>query len=103
MFRVRRGQSTLEYVILLTVVVGALLGIQNYFKRGLQGRWKSAMDELGDQYDKDTTNSTVLHTIVSNAATYVTTMNSVNGIWTFRSDSSNSLETKSGFITVGGY
>jgi len=61
------------------------------------------MDELGDQYDPRTTNASVRHVLTANAVTYVTAINGTNGIWTFRSDSTNSIETKSGFITVGGY
>ena len=103
MFRIRRGQSTLEYAILVIIVMGALLTTTNYFKRGLQGRWKGAMEELGDQYDPRTTNSSVEHKIIANSVTYVSTLNNINGIWTFRTDSSNSIETKNGSITVGGY
>ena len=43
-----RGQSTLEYAILIIIVVGALLTIQQYVKRGIQGRFKSAADDIGE-------------------------------------------------------
>ena len=46
----KRGQSTLEYAVLIIVIVGALLTIQVYIKRGVQGRLKSAADDIGDQY-----------------------------------------------------
>lgn len=45
-----KGQSTLEYAILIIIIIGALLTIQVYIKRGLQGRWKQATDDIGDQY-----------------------------------------------------
>ncbi|MBI3617387.1 MAG: class III signal peptide-containing protein, partial [Candidatus Omnitrophica bacterium] len=32
--RYRKGQTALEYIVLLIIVMGALLGISNYFKRG---------------------------------------------------------------------
>jgi hypothetical protein len=47
----RRGQSTLEYAIIIAVVVGALLAMQHYVKRGVQGRYKSASDDMGEQFD----------------------------------------------------
>jgi len=46
----KRGQSTLEYAVLIVVIIGALLTIQVYIKRGVQGRLKSAADDIGDQY-----------------------------------------------------
>jgi Flp pilus assembly pilin Flp len=46
----KRGQSTLEYAVLIVVIIGALLTIQVYIKRGVQGRLRSAADDIGDQY-----------------------------------------------------
>ncbi len=45
-----RGQSTLEYAILIIVIIAALLSLQMYVKRGVQGRLKSATDDVGDQF-----------------------------------------------------
>ena len=45
-----KGQSTLEYAILIIIIIGALLSIQVYIKRGLQGRLRSASDDIGDQF-----------------------------------------------------
>ena len=53
----KRGQSTLEYAVLIVVIIGALLTIQVYIKRGVQGRLKSAADDIGDQYSDGNTNS----------------------------------------------
>jgi uncharacterized protein (UPF0333 family) len=52
----KRGQSTLEYAVLTVVIIGALLTIQVYIKRGVQGRLKSAADDIGDQYSDGNTN-----------------------------------------------
>jgi Flp pilus assembly pilin Flp len=52
----KRGQSTLEYAVLVVVIIGALLTIQVYIKRGVQGRLKSAADDIGDQYSDGNTN-----------------------------------------------
>ena len=48
--RARKGQSVLEYAILLGVVVAVVIAAQLYFKRGLQGRWKDASDQIGEQF-----------------------------------------------------
>lgn len=47
----KKGQSTLEYALLIAAVVSGLLVMQMYVKRGMSGRVKSASDELGEQYD----------------------------------------------------
>ena len=44
-----RGQSTAEYAILIAVVIGALIAMQTYVKRGLQGRVKDGVDMLADE------------------------------------------------------
>ena len=47
----RKGQSTLEYAIVIALVVGGLLAMQHYVKRSYQGKLKSASDEMGEQFD----------------------------------------------------
>jgi hypothetical protein len=42
----KKGQSTAEYAIVIALVIGALLGMQKYVKRGLQGRVKDALDDF---------------------------------------------------------
>ncbi|HNX80704.1 MAG TPA: hypothetical protein PKL77_00965 [Candidatus Omnitrophota bacterium] len=44
------GQSTLEYAVVIAVIVGALLATQVYVKRGLQGRFKQSADDIGEQF-----------------------------------------------------
>jgi len=63
----KRGQSTLEYAVLIVVIIGALLTIQVYIKRGVQGRLKSAADDIGDQYSDGNTNS--IKTVTKNSST----------------------------------
>ncbi len=50
LIRIRKSQSTLEYALLITVVVGGLLAMQNYLKRSIQGRMQIIGDQMGDQY-----------------------------------------------------
>ena len=46
MHRGRQGQSTAEYAILIAVVIAAVVGMQVYVKRGLQGKEKDVADHL---------------------------------------------------------
>lgn len=59
-----RGQSTLDYAILLLVVL-ALFVAGGYVKRAIEGRIKETSDQIGPQYDPFLTESsftTVTHT-----------------------------------------
>ena len=44
MLRHRKAQSTAEYVIVLGLIVAAVIAMQTYVKRGLQGRIRDAVD-----------------------------------------------------------
>jgi Flp pilus assembly pilin Flp len=57
-FNKKKGQSTLEYAVLIVIIIAALLAMNQYIKRGLQGRLKSATDDIGDQFSPGNTNST---------------------------------------------
>lgn len=70
MFNRMKAQSTLEYAVLIIIIIGALLTIQVYIKRGVQGRLKSATDDVGDQYSDGNTNITT--TVTSNTKTHDT-------------------------------
>ncbi len=51
----------LEYVVLIACLAAALLAMQVYIKRGMQGRLRQAVDELGQQYaPKNTESDTTL-------------------------------------------
>jgi uncharacterized protein (UPF0333 family) len=60
----KKGQGTLEYAIIIVVVVGALIAMQWYIKGGYQGKLRQASDDMGDQY-----NPTLIST------NYTTTLN----------------------------
>jgi len=64
MLRVRaRGQSTLEYVILIGFVVAALIAMGVYMKRGIQGRLRESTDQVGEQYSAGNTTSKYTTTV----------------------------------------
>ena len=95
-----RGQSVVEFSVLIVIVIGALLAMQVYVKRGIQGRWKSAVDDLGDQYDPRLVNSRINHTMISTTDTRIYTTPIRGGLYTSRKDTTNSLEQKSGYSHV---
>ncbi len=45
-YSAKKGRYILEYALLIGVVAGALLYMQNYFKRNLQGRYQEFSDQL---------------------------------------------------------
>lgn len=62
----KRGQSTLEYVILIGFVAAALIAMGVYMKRSIQGKARESSDQIGEQYS-------AYHT----ASNYTTTTNLV--------------------------
>lgn len=48
----KRAQSTIEYFVMICIIIGALVGSQVYLKRALQGKMKGISDDLsgGGQY-----------------------------------------------------
>lgn len=52
-----RGQSTLEYALLIAAVVAGLVMMQIYLKRGVGGKLKGAADDIGEQFDPAAFNS----------------------------------------------
>lgn len=48
--RHNKGQSILEYAILLGVVIAAILIMQVFVKRGYQGGLKESADKMGEQF-----------------------------------------------------
>ncbi len=43
----KRAQTTAEYAILIALVIGAVVAMQVYVKRGIQGRVKEVVDHTG--------------------------------------------------------
>ncbi len=42
-----KASLTVEYAILIAIVVAALLGMQGYVRRAICGRWRAAADTFG--------------------------------------------------------
>ena len=99
----RRGQTAMEYMALVAIVLGAFIAGGIYFKRGIQGRWKAAVDDLGDQYDPRVTNTDITYRLRSNVITKITDVDVPDGYWTMRDDTSNAVETTTGSSRVGAF
>jgi len=99
----RHGQSIIEYITIITILLFAWLGISQYFKRGIAGRWKQITDDLGEQYDPRVMDSSITHSIVSTTITDIITVEDGDGFHTNRLDVTNTTETRTGFSQVGGY
>jgi hypothetical protein len=68
-----KGQSALEYSLIIICLVAGLIAMQVYVKRGFQGRLRSVSDELGEQYSPtNTTGASTTNyssTTITNVAT----------------------------------
>ncbi len=49
----KKGQSIMEYAILVSLVIAALTGMQLYVRRGLQARIKDASDNLPNYVQRE--------------------------------------------------
>ena len=103
MLKKKRGQTALEYTLLMIIVIGAFLAMQSYIKRGLQGRWKESIDQLGEQYDPQTADTHIRQTMTASTNTQIMTLNIDSGYWTMRTDNTISTERKTGYTSVGVY
>ncbi len=101
--RKNKGQSIMEYTMLIAIVVGAFLGIGSYFKRGVQGRWRAAVDDLGDQYDPRVGNTYLRHSLQANTDSTVLAINAGDEYITRKTDSTNMIEIKTGYESAGSY
>lgn len=95
-----KAQSMLEYTILLIIIIAALLTMQVYMKRGIQGRWKQAVDDLGEQYDANGYTGNVIYTLNTDSTSRLSVVfdpqGGVNGYSTYRNDTAYSVEKKEG-------
>lgn len=97
----QKGQTAIEFTILLMIVIGVFIAMQFYVKRGLQGRWKSTLDDFGEQYDPRLTNANVVTRVLTNSGTQIQVIPDVGGYWTRRLDNSSSMTTVNGSTAVG--
>jgi len=77
----KKAQSLSEYVLLIAVVSLALLAMQTYAKRGLQGTIKFMADELGKQDSSTTLGYTKSIASFENTQTRTTTKSKTVVSW----------------------
>src|SRR4030042_316029 len=51
----KKGQGTLEFALVIVVVVAALIAMQIYMKRAFEGKLKKNTDSIGEQFEGDET------------------------------------------------
>ncbi len=93
----RKAQSTVEYAMIIAVVVGGLLLMQHYVRRGLAGRYKSSTDDLGEQFDPSVYTASLNISQNSNV-----TQTMINGT-SKTSHRADQTSSRTGNETVGAY
>jgi len=53
------AQAMLEYSVFVVCVIAALIAMQVYIKRGIEGRIKQSSDDIGEQYASKNTTSDI--------------------------------------------
>ncbi|MDD5004888.1 MAG: hypothetical protein PHS93_00050 [Candidatus Omnitrophica bacterium] len=92
----KRGQSTLEYAILVVVVIMALIAIQAYLKRGIQGRMRDSADQIGDQFSPD-------HTTYNYRTESFSNTTEAQDAWTTTTKYEDSWQQRTGSETMGNF
>jgi uncharacterized protein (UPF0333 family) len=70
---IKRGQTALEYAVVIICVVGALIAMREYMTRSIQGRMRAVADDIGPQYAPDDTSGDVTITYNHQSDTTVNT------------------------------
>lgn len=97
----KKGQSTLEYAIIIMVVVGALLATQVYIKRGVQGRFKQASDDIGDQFSPQASTYDYTTTSTSRSGEHTTPGTQDESVRTKTITDAKQTQTRTGTEYVG--
>lgn len=101
--RNRKAQTTAEYAILIGLVVAALVAMQTYVKRGLQGRVKDATDTFATQTANiGTTNQYEPYYLQQSSNTASTaTATETTGLGGTVNKATNATTTRTGSQTTG--
>ncbi|OGX45734.1 MAG: hypothetical protein A3G38_02005 [Omnitrophica WOR_2 bacterium RIFCSPLOWO2_12_FULL_51_8] len=95
-----KAQSTLEYAILIGVIVAGLIATQVYLKRGWQGKLKESADSMGSQFSPGytLTNYTTKSFSNSTETTDISGTNTqIHNQWTNRDGNEDTPEAASEF------
>ena len=97
----RKGQSTVEYALIIAVVIAGLLLMQHYIKRGYAGKLKSSADDMGEQFDPVTYSATFNKG--ENSQTQQTVGIAGPGVHETTYTGAGKVETKTGQEAVGAW
>jgi len=79
-----RGQSTVEYFVLVGIITAALITMSTYMKRGIQGKFRATSDEVaqGSGYAPGETliDTKYVKSIDETGKSYVTSEADQNGV-----------------------
>ena len=103
MLKLKKAQITMEYAIMAICFVAALLSMQVYLKRSIQGRLRLNADSIGEQFDPRSTTLDITTTFSSDVQTNVLSTEQ-NGVTTTNSYSRGlapELTTRNGTENVG--
>ena len=92
----KRGQPALEYVMVIAIFVAALIAMQIYFKRGIQGRIREASDDIGGQFSPGYTTSSFTTTLDGSSVETYTQTAATGGTMSETTLSGQTGQTRSG-------
>lgn len=101
MHKPKKAQSTYEYAILVTCLIAALVAMQVYIKRSIQGRLRATADSVGEQYAPENTTSDITLSFSSDYTTTVRTTEQAGVTTTTTDANSSETQDRSGSETVG--
>jgi hypothetical protein len=100
--KAKKAQFSLEYAIVIAVFVAALISIQVYLKRGIQGNFRKVADDIGSPYEpKNTTSDKTLVSTTGSVITSDATGESRDKIVTKVISHDHSSETTQGWEEIG--
>lgn len=95
LFKNKKGQSMLEYALLLGVVIAAILIMQVFVKRGFQGGLKDSADKMGEQFSGGNTTISQTRTMSGNQTIEETTAGTAGvGLNTFATGAKDTIAAK---------
>ena len=80
--RNRSGQSVVEYAVMIAVVIAALLIIQIYMRRGVQGKLRESTDQVGEQFTPHSATYSLTRTYDSTRADTTTAAGAITNNYT---------------------
>ena len=75
----RKSQSILEYAILIAIVVAAILIMQTFMKRGVQGRLKDSSEKIGGGTSYSASGTSILEDRAMTTDRSIAEVTSING------------------------